>query len=159
MPPCLFLYKLVSFYLPCVFFTQNLFQKKTQPSVSFALPCATIYFVFISCILCVPLPFSRPSRDHPERLCRVSVPFVLVPFFLFNLFPFGLSLFLFRPPKGTTLHSTLYLFYQFTAIACINFLIACINFAWFNSQPVLFFVVALWHSLYLVPFTPGLVLF
>ena len=25
------------FYLPCVFFTQNLFQKKTQPSVSFAL--------------------------------------------------------------------------------------------------------------------------
>ena len=54
-------------------------------------------FCFFIHLAFIQHSFPRPSREHPERHCRVSIPFILVPF---------------PSPKGTTLTPTLCLFYS-----------------------------------------------
>ena len=102
--------------------------------------CTTLY------ILCIyPVIFTLSSFQS----------FILIFFYLFlldlacsfftshSLYPTCILLVLYLHFLLSPFHSSLYLFYQFTAIACINFLMACINYVWFNSQPVLFLLVFL----------------
>ena len=83
------------------------------------IPLGHNYYLFFV-LLFIQHSFPRPSRDHPERHCRVPIPFILVPFFIACSF-FAL-LVPFLPPKGTTLHSTLCIFLFFSLQACIFFI-------------------------------------
>ena len=60
MPLCLFFYtSLYLFYLPCVFFTQNLFQKRHNPCFFCTPPCALLYlFDFFTYLVPLPCSFS-----------------------------------------------------------------------------------------------------
>ena len=132
-------HSLYYFYLACIFFLYSLycFSKKDTCLLFFPLSVSgatIVYFLYY-------YSFSIHFRDHlatwrrqsafafekgrqAGSLCRprqkshyrVLIPFILVPFLL-TLFPFLFNLFLFLPPKGTTLISSLYLF----CLACIFF--------------------------------------
>ena len=97
--PVLFLSSLYLFCIACI-----VFLKKIHAFCFHPFRVGHNYYLFLV-FLFIQHSFPRPSREHPERHCRVSIPLLLVPFlltlflqlvpFLLYLFLFGLSLFLF----------------------------------------------------------------
>ena len=79
--------------------------KKSRVAVS--LLKLALHFLYFLHSLCTH------SHSHLATILYVTIGFL----FLFYLFPFLLSLFLFLPPKGTTLTSSLCLFY----LPCVFF--------------------------------------
>ena len=91
--PCVFFVlpppSLCLFYLPCVFFTQNLFQKRHNLCFFRPHSCRAQLFILYY------YSFSIHFHDHLAIILNVTVGFLS----LFYLFPFLLGLFLFRPKR------------------------------------------------------------
>ena len=91
-------YRTIVLYLffPLTRFIQSFIRSLVnRSSFSSPHPCRA-QLLFIVCIIIhlafIYSSFPRPSRDHPERHCRVPIPFILSPFLFYSV-PLACSFF------------------------------------------------------------------